>query len=342
MAKQRLKKPLLWGILIALVLSFLFCAFLLVVLNDRYAFIRPSGEITLTLTEAHTASDIASALKDGGMIRFPSLLARKIEMPIEAGVYVIPKNASIAKINAILQRKSGRAVVKVTFAEGETASQMIDRLCALGIGDRARYIEVINHYPFDYDWLPAGSSRPFRLEGYLFPDTYEFYQNAREEQVIAKMLANFDRKFDHAFRAQCEKRGMTIDQAVTMASVIQAEAKYLQEFPLVSSVLHNRQAVGRRWESDATVRYALSLQGQTRPVTPSDLYSESPYNTYQNAGYPPSAICNAGREALAYALTPKKTDYYYFVAEEGGRTLFARTYSEHLSNIALAKQKKST
>ncbi len=342
MAKQHTKKPILWGILIALVLSFLLCAFLLVIANDRYAFIRPQGEITVTVTENTTARDIASALKEGKMIRFSSLFARKIEMPIEAGIYVIPKSASLSKVNAILQRKSGRAVVKVTFAEGQTASQMIDELVALGIGERDRYLQVINHYDFDYDWIPADTSRPYRLEGYLFPDTYEFYQNAKEEQVIGKMLANFDRKFDASFRAQCQKKGMTVDQAVTMASVIQTEAKYLQEFPLVSSVLHNRERVGRRWESDATVRYALSLQGELRPVTPSDLYLQSSYNTYQNAGYPPGAICNAGREALAYALTPKKTDYYYFVAEDGGKTLFARTYSEHLTNISKAKQKKST
>ncbi len=337
--KKTPKKPLLFGIFIGLLLALIVSAFALTALNDRYAFLRPDGEVTVTVTAADTPRTVARQLKEGGVVKLAWMLARSIDTPLQEGKYTVPRDASYRKIRAILQRQEAMSTVTLTFAEGATVDRILTALTDAGVGNYARYVEVINTYPFEYDWLPTmQKNRVYRLEGYLYPDTYEFYQNAKEETVIAKFLANFDRKFDADYRAMCRKKGMSVDEAVTMASVIQAEVKYVQEYPLVSSVLHNRTRAGRRWESDATVRYAVSQNEALRPVTPQDLKTEHPYNTYLHAGYPPSAICNPGREAMAYALCPRETNYFYFVSAPNGKTLFAENYATHLQNIEKVSQ----
>ncbi len=340
--KQSRKRALLVGLIFGMLLSFLFTCVLLLFLNDRYAFVKQDGQARITVKENASPAEVASLCKEAGVVRFASPLASYLQAqdaPIEKGVYTLDTDASYREIASVLHRKRANTI-QLTFAEGTTVPEIITALCEAGIGTPERYTEVINTYPFDFDWIPRDypAARAYRLEGYLYPDTYEFYQNASEESVILKFLSNFDRKFDAEYRAECARRQMSIDQAVTLASVIQAEVKYLQEYPLASSVLHNRLASGRRWESDATVRYALRLQGQDRAPTAQDLRNAHPYNTYQNFGYPPSAICNPSREALAYAICPKKTNYYYFVATKNGTTLFARSYAEHLQNVEKASQ----
>ncbi len=341
-AKKRRLSPLVCGILLSLILSFFLSCFAILLLDDRYSFFKQSGSVRITVSDSDTEKEIAEKCKEAGIIRFSAPLAsylKKSDTPIEGGIYTVPKDASYLTLASVFHRKRATTLT-LTFTEGMTVLEIISSLTQAGIGSAERYREVINTYPFDFDWIPKDypSTRPYRLEGYLYPDTYEFYQNASEESVIFKLLANFDRKFGADYRAECARRNMTVDQAVTMASVIQAEVKYLQEYPLVSSVLHNRLSAGRRWESDATVRYALSLQGIDRAVTPDDLRTPHPFNTYQNFGYPPGAICNPSIEAIAYAICPKKSDYYYFVSDANGSTLFANSYQKHLENIEKVKK----
>ena len=153
--------------------------------------------------------------------------------------------------------------------------------------------------------------------------------------MIDKFLSNFDSKFDEKYRKACKQRGMSIDEAVTLASIIEMEAKYVSDYPKVSSVLHNRlnsRSFSYRLQSDATLTYALN-----RPMRAEDKDIDSPYNSYKHGGLPPGAICSPDLDALSYALYPDKTGFYYFVSCSDGSILYASSYEEHRHNIRLAQ-----
>ena len=178
--------------------------------------------------------------------------------------------------------------------------------------------------------------RLYRLEGYLYPDTYYFYTDSSAYTVLDRMLENFDRHMDEKYLAACEKQGFTVDEAVTLASMIMKEAKKLSDYPKVSSVFRNRKssrAFGGRYQSDATLTYALG-----RPMVGGDKEDLSPYNTYKYAGLPPSPICFPDMNAISYALSPDKTNYYYFVSDKNGDMLYATTYGKHRENIKKAAE----
>ncbi len=322
-------------------LALLLCGVLLAICNDRYAFCKPGGEVTLYVTEQDSAQSVGEKLHLLGVVGFPRLftasvqnsLQKPLQKPLQAGEYTVNKSDSYAALAHRLWGGAAEETVTVTFAEGLTVMETVEKLVANGIGSKERFYEVINNYPFDFAYLPqkTDGGRAFRLEGYLYPDTYEFYKNSTEEAVIAKFLRNFEQKFDAEYAAQCAKQGLTVDQAVILGSMVQAEAGNAGEFGRVASVFRNRLSSKRfsRLESDATVAYALALLGEDRVVAAADLSMDSPYNTYRTEGLPPGGICSPSREAMAYAICPPKTDYFYFVADAAGHTHFSVTYAEH-------------
>jgi UPF0755 protein len=210
------------------------------------------------------------------------------------------------------------------------------------MGSKAKFTDVINNYKFDYDFvkeldkgLPEG--RKYRLEGYLYPDTYEFFADSSEVDIIVKFLDNFNVKFNETFRTRCKAIGMTIDQVINLSSIIQGEARHPEDFTLISSVFHNRLDNPQfpRLESDATIQYTFAER--KTELTAEDLAIQSPYNSYISEGLPPSAINNPGFEAIYAALYPDVTDYYYFVSDKTGKTYYAKTLEEHNVNKATAK-----
>ncbi len=340
-----------WWILFLITLCAGLCAAIfLLVANDVLSVTDEAVVKTVTLTEEDPAA-AAKALKAAGVIRYPVLFSvycrlTRDEGNLKTGNYTLSCADSYAALATTLRGNAPvrNVDVKITFPEGSTVAQMIDRLTAAGIGSAERYTEVINTADFPYDYLPPKETeRVYRLEGYLYPDTYWFSTRETEEAVIDKMLANFDAKFTQKYRDRCEKLGKTPDEIVTLASMISAEARYAEEYTKVSAVFWNRLRSPRFsfLESDATVRYALYCkEGILRPVTADDLALQSPYNTYHHAGLPPGAIANPGLCAINAALFPAKTKDYYFVAAADGHTRFARTYAEHCKNIAENQKKK--
>ncbi len=315
------------------ILALLLCTTLFALGNDRYGLIKPTGSVVVAVTAQDTPRSVGEKLHLLGAVGFPRLFAASVKAPLQPGEYTVEKSASYAALARRLCGEGELETVTITFAEGLTVPETVDRLVAKGIGERERFYEVINTYPFSFAYLPKTdlSKGGFRLEGYLYPDTYEFYKNSKEEAVIEKFLRNFEKKFDQAYAAQCEKQGLTVEQAVILGSMVQAEARDAGEFGRVASVFRNRLASkGFPYlESDATVAYALTLAGEERGVEKEDLSLDSPYNTYRTEGLPPGGICSPSKEAIAYAICPQKTDYFYFVADPQGQTHFSKTYAEH-------------
>ncbi len=319
------------------ILALLFCGILFALGNDRYGLIKPTGSVEVVVTEQDTPQSVGEKLHLLGVVGFPRLFAHSVKASLQPGKYTVERSASYDTLARLLCGEGEMETVTITFAEGLTVPETVDRLVAKGIGDRERFYEVINTYPFSFAYLPETdlSKRAFRLEGYLYPDTYEFYKNSKEEVVIEKFLRNFEKKFDQEYVAQCKRQGLTVEQAVTLGSMVQAEARDAGEFGRVASVFRNRLASkGFRYlESDATVAYALTLAGEERGVEKEDLSLDSPYNTYRTEGLPPGGICSPSKEAIAYAICPQKTDYFYFVADPQGQTHFSKTYAEHRGMI---------
>jgi UPF0755 protein len=213
----------------------------------------------------------------------------------------------------------------LTFPEGFTIQQMGDRLQAEGAGSSRKFTQDALygggafHTSFPH---PAGS-----LEGFLFPDTYAVPAGTSEKTVISEMLRSFESKVTKPFATDIAKSGMSLDQIVTLASLIEREAKVPSDRPLISAVLRNRLRKNMRLECDATVLYALGKHKQR--VYFKDLEVDSPYNTYRNAGLPPGPIANPGLDSIKAAMHPANVDYLYYVARPDGSHIFSRTFEEH-------------
>jgi len=185
-----------------------------------------------------------------------------------------------------------------------------------------------------YSWLPEKTAS---LEGYLFPDTYRIFATSTPQEVIGKMLDNFDRKLTPEMRAEIARQGKTVQEIVTMASLIEKEAPIdnvggkSEDARLIGGVFYNRLALGQALQSDATLSYVFR-QAKARHAGV-ELEYDSPYNTYRYRGLPPGPIANSGLIAIQAAINPADTDYYYFLTPTDSRAvIYARTYEEHLRN----------
>ncbi|MDO8261489.1 MAG: endolytic transglycosylase MltG, partial [Candidatus Magasanikbacteria bacterium] len=185
-------------------------------------------------------------------------------------------------------------------------------------------------YSADYAFLADKPS--YRgLEGFLFPDTYRIFVDATADEVIRKMLNNFDAKLTPEMRAEIEKQGKTVYEIVTMASIVQKEVRNEKDMKIVSGIFWNRIKNGQALESCATLAYVLGEN--KKQYTYEDTRVESPYNCYINRGLPPGPIANPGIKAIEAAIYPEDTNYNYFLSSfETGETIYSRTFEEHVRN----------
>ncbi len=322
--------------------SMILAAILILGANDVFAFVKPDRSAVVEITETDSAGDIAEKLEDAGVINYKTLFnlyshVSKKAGNFKSGTYELSASLDYSAIARTLSRKSTyKETVRVTVPEGFTTAQIVELLVEKSVCAEEDLWTVIKTHDFDYSYiktLEKGSDA--RLEGYLFPDTYEFYVNDKAENVIGKFLSNFDKKFTTEMRADLEKTDMTVKDLVIIASLIEREAKTDKDRPLVSSVIHNRLDKPSAYpflQIDATVQY---LTGNV--PTPDDLKIDSPYNTYLYKGLPPTAIANPGEASLRAALYPEDTNYYYYVAGKDGSHIFSKTLEEH--NAAVNSQR---
>ncbi|HBL85375.1 MAG: hypothetical protein A2Y17_11745 [Clostridiales bacterium GWF2_38_85] len=319
--------------------------------NEVFAFVKPETEVNITITENMTTAQVAELLEEKGVIEFDWVfkLYAKYRSDVDSyipGEYTISCNSNYDEIvTKFTVVEVAREVVKITIPEGFTVDQIIDLLTSNGVGQREDYINVINNHPFKHEFmvklntLDLSEDRIYRLEGYLFPDTYFFYQDDDEVDVINKMLNAFEDKFDISFYDRCDELGMTLDEVITLASMVEAESKFAIDLECVSSVFHNRLnnwAEDKKFlQSDATIQYVLPEHKEDLSQADKDL--NNPYNTYVYKGLPPGAICNPGIDAITAALWPddpldangKSFTAYFFVSNKYGKTYYAMTDAGH-------------
>lgn len=262
---------------------------------------------------------VADALKDAGLIKYKFLFKifcsfSHAAEKIDPGSYELNTDFDYRALVYNMQQGAGaRVVVEVTIPEGYTVKETFRLLEENEVCSYDKLIEAGANYAFEYDFLEGleyGSEN--RLEGYLFPDTYEFYQNEAPEDAIARLLDNFESKFSSAMKTEAEMLGYSVHEIITIASLIEKEAGNDAERPTIASVIYNRlnSSDFPYLNIDATVQYALPERKEQ--LTYEDLEIDSPYNTYLYPGLPAGPIANPGLASIEAALNPESTNYYFY------------------------------
>ncbi len=300
-----------------------------------------STPILFTITPGETAATIATRLERAGLIgdaRLFRLLVRYrgVDAQLEAGDYQLRPNMSLEEIVDLLQH-GHPSEVAITIPEGWRVEEIAEMLEERGVVKAEGFLRTVREGEFEYDFL---SDRPeeISLEGYLFPDTYGIPPDFEAAQIIDMMLANFGRRFTPEMRQEAARGEMNIHEVLTIASLVEREARIPEERPIIASVYLNRLEAGWLLESDATAQYALGHQEGTgqwwkSPISLEEMTQiDSPYNTYLYPGLPPGPICNPGLASIQAVINPAKTNYMFLYHKGDGSHAFAETYEEHLEN----------
>ena len=331
---------------LSLFISVCICTAVILLADDAFALTSSDGKKTVTVPEGATTETVAQILAERGLIRFPFAyrLYAKIRSFGEdylAGDFILNSAMGYDELRGALSPKKGvRLQKRITIPEGLTTDEIIGIFVSEGIGTKEGFQQVIESggdfgYPF-LSQIPVSEERTYRLDGYLFPDTYFFYADSTETEVITKLLSAFDLKFDEELRAVAEEKGFTVDEVLRIASIVEREAYYRSDMSAIASVFLNRLKSRSfpHLDSDATVKYIKLIAGDPSAPTAEDIDRlESPYNTYKTKGLPPGAICSPGYDAIFAVLYPADTDYYYFVSAKDRSTVFSKTYAEHLRAV---------
>ena len=277
-------------------------------------------------------------LKENGLIKNELIfkLYSKIQnksSKYKAGMYELNTSMDQNKImEELVKGGKLKSSSKFTIPEGFELKQIADKLDSANLIDRDKFISLtsnVSNFDKEYTFLenlPEGST----LEGYLYPNTYEVFEDATEEDIIKKMLNTFKENYTDDIKEKGKKLGMSTHEIVTLASIIEREAVVEKERPIMSGVFHNRLKVSMPLQSCATVQYAL---GERKSVlSNADVRIQSNYNTYINAGLPPAPISSPRVESIIAAVEPEDVDYLFFVrtGDDGSHT-FSKSYNEHLN-----------
>ena len=313
--------------------AFVICASILlaslawIAASDVLGFGTVDEEINMTISKDFEMEDVIELLYDAGLIKYRFLFRlyagfSSAESKITAGSYVLNKNFDYrALVHGMTARGGARVEVTVQIPEGYTLLQIFALLeeknvcTAEELWRSATWHDYTNSFLKD---IPRGNR--LRLEGYLFPDTYNFYVDSQPEQAISKMLGEFGRKFTEQYTERAEYMGYTMREIITIASMIEREAGNDEERPHIASVIYNRMRSNdfSLLQIDATIYYAIAGTG-----IPFSTSVDSPYNTYQHTGLPPGPISNPGLASIRAALYPSSTgDYYYALNREGSHNFF--------------------
>ncbi len=272
---------------------------------------------------------------------------------MKAGTYVLSRNMNIKQIvDVICEGNAPKATVTFTVPEGYDIGDIAGVLKANGLLDDAEVLYGETRLGTDFSnfaFIAAvqggdnAKSRAYMLEGYLFPDTYEVYADASVDTILIKMLNRFNEIFSDDYIQRAEELGMSIDEVVTLASLIEHEAQVDTDFPKVSAVFHNRMKQNMALQSCASLSYVLGVNKYT--FTESERATDSPYNTYMYKGLPLGPICNPGKAAIEAALWPNEdflSEGYLFFCNgnpaESRELVFAKTGEEHQENVKKYQQ----
>ena len=338
--KPKKKRRLGWlgylaGVIVA---SFLLAGIGWLAVNDVCALNKAPLTATIEVESGDSVGTVAGKLKKAGLIN--SKLLFMIPSPvfhasryIQPGVYELNTDMDFNCLIKSMQPTGGvAATVTVTIPEGYTVRQTIRLLAEKGVNTEENLLEAVRTATYDYSFINNNSEDPSRLEGYLFPDTYEFYKNHNAKNALGKLIDAFaDRIDEDAFASsKAKSMGYSMKDVVIIASLIEKETDGTDQRDIASVIYNRLQKPGETaglLQIDASLLYGLP--DHTGAITNADKAVDTPYNLYLHKGLPPTAIANPGSAALKAAMDPNDTDYYYYALGTDGKHHFSKTLSEH-------------
>jgi len=310
-----------------------------------------SRELTFVVRSGEAVSTIAENLQRVGLIRDAKLFGWLVRYwgadgDIQAGVYSLRPSMTMEEIMRQLQHGRMSAVM-VTIPEGWRAEEVAALLEKVNVVSAAEFMAAVEQGRSDYPFLgERPPDAPASLEGFLFPDTYQFPQQTTPDRVLDIMLDNWDRRVPSGLRTAAATQHLTLYEVVVLASIVEREAVIPNERPIIAGVYMNRLTNGMYLQADPTVQYAKGYNEITKrwwnPMRQEEgLTVDSPYNTFINPGLPPGPICSPGLAAIRAVLSPTASDYLFFFSKGDGSHAFAATYEEHLRNMEIYGSKTS-
>lgn len=312
--------------------------------NDVLALNKTPLTVSVTVEETDTIDQVAATMKESGLIEHPllfklyAIITHKTEEgKIVAGTYELNTDMDYsALLTNIGPRSPSRETVKVMIPEGSTLEETFALLEENGVCTAEDLKAEAENGAFDYDFLEGVTATGFRrLEGYLFPDTYEFYKKSSASTVLTKLLDNYKTRFDEEMAAKAQSLGLTQNEIMIVASIIEKETDGSDQND-IASVIYNRLSKGNRQtngylQMDSTIQYLLPERKEN--LTNEDFEIDSPYNTYKYPGLPEGCICCPGLKSIRAALNPSDTNYYFFVLGSDGATHFFESYNDFISFV---------
>ena len=355
-AKKIKKKVIVGGktaiVFFAIIVVFttIFSSIGLACVGDMLAINRSEENVEVEIKPDSTYEDIIDVLKEKKLIKqklFCNVFAKyrgfDDETFLSGNYYLNSKMGVEGMLTELMEAPTSAETVTLSFPEGYTVSEIFEKISKYDVGDAnklysAAKSESYNSYKFIAD-IGDDESRYLKLEGYLFPDTYDFYVDADANYIIKKFLDNFDSRWEDEYDNRAEKMGYTRDEIIIIASIIQKEAANTDQMRIISSIIHNRlndrsnfPTLGCDSTTDYITNYVSPVIGEGKGA-----YYSSKYSTSSNAGLPPGPICNPGLDAIKAALYPDETDYYFFCHDDSRNIYVAETQREHDANVAKAK-----
>ncbi|MEE1011697.1 MAG: endolytic transglycosylase MltG [Acutalibacteraceae bacterium] len=340
--------------IVVAIFTITFSAISIICINDVLGLNRSDEIVKITIPQNSTTNSIIDILDDEGLVKqslFCKVYFKAIDIvkninkdkkpaaPVYlSGVYYVQKNMGLeGYLNEFREHQKTADTVTLVFPEGWTIYQIINKISEFGVCSKDQLLASIEGTDFEYSFIneiPADSKRTFALEGYIYPSTYEFYEKSDANTVLRKFLDASENKWTEEYEAQRIALGLTRDEVIIIASIIQSEAANKDQMGLVSSVIHNRLDNSVSWPllgCDSTENYVEKYIAPNVASSEASLYQNS-YDTYTQPGLPPGPICNPGDDAIHAALFPEDTDYFYFRHDKYGKIYMARTQAEHDQN----------
>ena len=311
--------------------------------NDLCAFNKTPKSVVIEVTAQDDFSSVAKRLKEEGLVEYKWFFKlfgglAHADDKIKEGIYELDTDMDYRALIATMSTGAesvSTETVTITIPEGYTVSQTIALLAKNGVSTAEALTDAAKNDVFDYSFIDnTNFGSVSRLEGYLFPDTYDFYVGEKASSALNRLLKNFSNKMDQDMMDKVNASGRTLQEIITIASLIEKETDGT-DHALISSVIKNRLAGGGGTygllQIDAALLY--DMPGHTGVITNDDKETNSPYNLYKNPGLPPTPIANPGLASIQAAVSPESTKYYYYALGKDMKHRFFKTYDEHLKFV---------
>ena len=311
-------------------------------------------DIEVTIEKGSTSRDVSAILKKKGIIRYEAAFLLKLYFSdykgkLRYGTFDLNDGMSLSKVIKELATQDGQKENKFTIPEGYTIEMTASKLEKEGIMSAQEFLTAVTNAAATSKYkniLPDKTKVFYQLQGYIYPDTYYLAKDITGDQLVAKILDEFDKKFDAARQAKAKQLGMSVEEVLIRASLLQKETELPEEYPIIAGVIQNRLDKKMKLQFDSTAVYAIT-KGQygIARVMYKDLKVDSPYNTYKYKGLPVGPICSPSLEAIDGVLNPQKNDYLYFqmdTVKNDGSNIFSKTYEEHKAASATTEAAAAT